>query len=96
MARNSFSGSVSVTVPAGLVYVLRDVDAVNQSNAGSTFAILGAVGETIWFVNPIFNANDLVAQWRGRQVFNAGESFSFTAGTGAWAFTASGYSLTVP
>jgi hypothetical protein len=93
----SSAGTVGPVVPAGLVYVLRDIDAVEiTGSASAQLEVLSPNFQPIWFINtanPQIGAN---FQWRGRQVFNVGEQIGFHAFSGTWSIMASGYQLTLP
>jgi hypothetical protein len=93
----SAAGTVGPVVPAGLVYVLRDMDAVEITGATSAqLEVLNPTLQPLWFIN---TANPQIAanfQWRGRQVFGPGEQVGFHAFSGAWSLMASGYQLTLP
>jgi hypothetical protein len=95
-ALSLFTGTVSVTVPAGKVWILRDVDVVNRNSATASFGIEGSSGQLLWYLNPVYNPNELWAGWRGRQIFSAGDTIGFSALTGVWDCTASGYELLSP
>jgi hypothetical protein len=85
-------------VPAGEVWILRDVDA--YANTGLTSRVdvnvRGSVGQTIAYLEfpPSTQASK---QWTGRQVINPGESFGYQiGGLDAVDLTISGYRLTTP
>jgi hypothetical protein len=83
---------VSYTVPAGYRAVVRDIDTYNGGDLlqfASYFE--GNDLQTIWGVQWT-NVNAWSNQWRGRQVFYAGESFHFRADSGV-DVTISGYLL---
>lgn len=90
------SSSVSVTVPANHTYVVNTVD-LSFEALGSTIGVFYGVGGI-----PIFAVagSDLARGswwgWRGRAVFNPGETFSFGTFDGVVDITASGYDLTAP
>lgn len=96
-AQGALTGTHPVTVPAGLVYVLRDVDVWSRTQtSGDAFAILGSNAQLLWFVAIPPLVNPWIGQWRGRQIFNAGETVTFESAGGEWDVTASGYQLTLP
>lgn len=96
VALAELTGSHGLDVPAGYKYILRDVDVVNRSGSAVAFGLVGSAGQFVWYWDPLYNANALGGQWRGRQVFNPGEQIVFNALSGAWDVTASGYALTLP
>jgi hypothetical protein len=96
-SQTSADGTLGPVVPAGFVYVLRDVD---------LFCSSGLVNDVLWIENQVggiliqcivtsspFNTD---FAWRGRQVYAPGETVGFQVGTGTWAVAASGYALTLP
>jgi hypothetical protein len=86
-----------VVVPDGSVIVLRDVDVVEASGGGAgIFQILSASGGIMWSVQRGAGIAGAVFQWRGRQVFHAGEVITFQVVSGVWDVQASGYELSVP
>lgn len=86
-------------MPATELWVVRDIDAALVAGAG-TFEL--TVGLTVGAVSyPIASWETTSglpnAQWRGRQVVNAGESLGWaSSGTGSASFLISGYRLTLP
>jgi hypothetical protein len=86
------SGSLSAiyTVPSGFVAVLRDIDGiVTSGGAGQLFLGMGA---TWWFEMPLLAATSGF-QWRGRQVFLAGETISAQTVTATVQMHVTGYLL---
>jgi hypothetical protein len=91
------SGVVGPIVPAGLVYVLRDIDLVELSGSTSAgFQLYGQTGNIIWVVQHSSAPGITQGQWRGRQVYNEGEQVGFQSATGTWSISASGYQLSLP
>lgn len=86
-----------VTCPTGVVMVLRDIDAVEQTRAGNTICEIQspAGGDMV-----IFHGGTTIEtcnfNWRGRQVLVGGESFNVKPSVGTWSVWVSGYLLTVP
>lgn len=90
-------GKVGPIVPAGLIYVLRDIDVRETTGAaGADMFVFNQVGGILWLpIQP--PAGQLPAwQWRGRQVYAEGEQVGFQAFAGTWSVAASGYQLTLP
>lgn len=91
------SGTVGPLVPAGLIYVLRDIDVVYRSStAGDSMVVfnptLGLLVAYEYDPPPPVS----VYQWRGRQVYNVGERVGFRSFGGTWSVCASGYMLSLP
>lgn len=93
----SLAGTVGPVVPTGLVYVLRDVDAIDVSGTtGHQMELLNPSLTTLVFFDNTPGAGGPNFQWRGRQVFDEGEQLGFRAFSGTWSVMASGYQLTKP
>lgn len=91
------AGIVGPVVPPGLIYVLRDIDVVEISGGGTgAFQAMNPLGGVLWIFQRGSTLNSADGQWRGRQVFDEGETVGFTAVTGTWSAMASGYQLTKP
>jgi hypothetical protein len=89
--------NVGYTVPAGVRAVLRDVDIfIGAHGTETAFAILGGMGQVIWYVDVASATTGQSFQWRGRQVFNPGDIISFVASANGVDVSASGYLLTLP
>lgn len=86
----------SFTVPNGYVAVVRDLDAYANSIAAAAIFLHGASGETLyWFDWGI--ATQEAVNWRGRQVYFAGESIEVEIAVGvadSVDYALSGYLLT--
>ena len=88
--------SNTVVVPDGVRMIIRDVDAVEVG--GSTPAQLvwqGPAGNQLWWATRSAAGAAEFFQWRGRQVFNPGESVIFSVVSGTWDIQVSGYELTL-
>lgn len=83
------------TVPTGYVAVVRDVDV--WSGGGAMINVQLAVNAVAKFWAAQFTVESIaqVAQWRGRQVLQAGEDLVFSA-DGATDGLVSGYLLSLP
>lgn len=91
------AGTVGPVVPAGFVYVLRDVDVFEETGAqGVTLSVVNPLGGYLTVFLTGSTLQSRVQQWRGRQVYHPGEQVGFFAGSGQWAIMASGYQLTLP
>jgi hypothetical protein len=92
--KNVTSGTI-VTVPAGYIAIVRDIDAFFGGGIeGGALNVIGTLGQTFaWF--PFTGLTSAAFTWRGRQVFSAGESVRFVSGAGV-DLTVSGYLLTAP
>lgn len=86
------NGAFTYNVPEAFRLVLRDVDVYGNAGLSAIhFRILNPAGGTIWLFQVDTDTN-ASGQWRGRQVYNAGEAVTFTT-DGAMDVTASGYLL---
>lgn len=91
------TGEVGPVVPAGFVYVVRDIDVrENLATAGAYIFVKNPVGGILWIHQVDATVNGSVGQWRGRQVYAEGEQVGFQVSSGDWAVTCSGYQLTLP
>jgi hypothetical protein len=95
LSLREFEGTATYTVAAGFVVVVRDIDAF--WSFGLTLAslnVVGDLGETFafWTITPL-STNSQSFQWRGRQVFESGTSFSVITNS-ALDVRVSGYVLT--
>jgi hypothetical protein len=97
--QHGLSGSASFAVPSGYVAVVRDVDTFIGTPVGAnTLYFHGALGQAIWFTEGTIGQSQY-ASWRGRQVFEPGETFDVQADVGvldAYDVTVSGYLLALP
>jgi hypothetical protein len=91
------AGTVGPIVPAGLVYIVRDIDAFDDT-AGSSdnLIVFNQTGGVLlsWQGPSIASIGNY--QWRGRQVYNEGEQVAVRSFAGTWAVAISGYQLTLP
>jgi hypothetical protein len=79
---------LSSPVPGGKIWVIRCIDIVNVSAAGTTVQVGWAGGP--WFFHAVMESTHL--QWTGRQVLQAGETINLQASaTVDWSIT--GYEL---
>lgn len=85
------------TVPVGYLAIARDLDAFQGVTIlPDTIYFIGSVGQVIWR-NTAIISQDQYGSWRGRQVFNAGESFAVHSDRSfPFDITISGYLLTAP
>ena len=87
----------TVVVPADSRIIVRDIDAFCESGGtGFQFSFENAAGGNLWA--PVQNAFPAIGnwQWRGRQVFNPGESITIKVFSGTWSIQMSGYELSLP
>jgi hypothetical protein len=90
------SGVVGPVVPAGFVYVLRDVDMQESSGTvGANFSIRNGAGGLLWQKTLVAGDVDASFAWRGRQAYSAGQQIGFRGFSGSWYVAATGYALTV-
>jgi len=86
----------TVVVPDGSRLILRDVDATEQSGATDAVAyVANAASGVLWWLETTHQPIGTSFQWRGRQVFNPGESIVFHVLSGTWGIQMSGYQLTL-
>lgn len=91
------TGEVGPVVPDGLVYVVRDIDLINDTGApGDEIYLKGQALQLLWVVKQPSPATTVNFAWRGRQVYNAGERVGFVVVAGTWDISVSGYQLTLP
>lgn len=91
------AGTVGPVVPAGLIYVLRDIDAFCDTAAsGDNMVVFSQVGGILWDLLIPTTPEGAGFQWRGRQVYAEGEQIGFRSFQGTWSVAASGYQLTLP
>jgi hypothetical protein len=93
---NGIVGSSVLIVPAGYLWVIRNVDVYVAAPLLSSVDVrmLGTAGQTIWWLTTDADTTQH-AQWEGRQVLPSGEHLTFST-TGAADITASGYQLLEP
>lgn len=95
---HGLTGTVQYMVPAGVVAVVRDVDAYIGTPAGlNNLYLHGALGQTIWWTSATIGESQY-SSWRGRQVYQEGEIVEVEADVGlldAYDVTVSGYLLTI-
>lgn len=88
--------SQAVTVPGDARIIVRDIDAFEQSGAPSVaLEILNAAGGLLWNVVTSSPWTPVNFQWRGRQVYNPGQTITLKVTGGAWAVQISGYELSL-
>lgn len=90
-------GRVGPTVPAGLVYVVRDIDVrCDSASSGDTLVVFNQVGGflRVFVHDPAING--FSQEWRGRQVFAEGETVQVESFQGSWDVAISGYGLSAP
>jgi hypothetical protein len=91
------TGVVGPVVPAGFVYVVRDIVAFELTGAtGAGLLWNGSADQIIrqWLVTSDSESRNV--HWTGRQVYAEGEQVGFQVETGTWNVMASGYQLTLP
>lgn len=91
------AGTVGPIVPAGLVYVVRDIDAIADSGGASDNLVVfnQVTGVLLNWVNSAAPLGGNFS-WRGRQVYGPGEQVGFHAFVGTWGIACSGYQLGLP
>ncbi|MFZ0169913.1 MAG: hypothetical protein WAL64_10955 [Candidatus Dormiibacterota bacterium] len=90
-------GKVGPVVPAGVVWVVRDIDIVCTSfTPGDELAIFNQVGGYLLFLRIPASPTIFDNAWRGRQIYATGEQVAVESFVGAWDVAISGYQLTLP
>lgn len=90
-------GEERITVPAGQVYILRDIDAwCDQVAAGYEIAFVGYSGQVFFAAVGSASIPLNNAQWRGRLVFTPGQTFGCNVVSGSWGVAMGGYILSLP
>ena len=79
-------------VPAGYVWVLRELDAYCTVTSATGCALFEVTVGPVFFATGARNAG-LSVQWQGRAVFPAGQEPSFYVYDGNWSALVSGYVL---
>lgn len=93
----SAGGIVGPTVPADLIYIVRDIDVYESTGVtGTTVFVLNALGGALWSATRSTTPGVGPWSWRGRQVYSPGEQVGFEVISGTWAIAVSGYQLTLP
>lgn len=86
-------------VPAGFVWVVRDIRAINLQQDGTVlfeFQVLVHNGPII-FATPLYSTiGGLMYSWEGRAVVNAGEQLELSIATSGWDVVVDGYELSTP
>jgi hypothetical protein len=81
-------------VPTGEVWIVRDIDAYNNSgsSAADCYFVDAISNGTFYYAKNAAVSKDSV-QWRGRQVFGAGGSVYVNPNGNTWDIRISGYKL---
>jgi len=92
------AGTISYTVPAGYILILRDLDVYCHATGVDHVLLIGAAGQAIWHQE--FDATTtFYGSWRGRQVLYETETVQIAANMSildSADVTLSGYLLTAP
>lgn len=95
----SSSTGTAGPVPAGVVWVVRDVCMVNYGLWPEPLVGAGVLDQhnypVLWVGAP-HAIPQTMFHWDGRQVFEPGDTIRAVAEDAAWAFRVSGYVLTLP
>jgi hypothetical protein len=97
--QEALSGTVNTTVPPGVLWIVRDIDYLVITIAGSVQVVVGitAPGPVQSAIDYFVTSSIEARQWRGRQVLNAGDELSVAVtGSGSSDVTISGYELSLP
>jgi hypothetical protein len=85
-------GSTAFTVPAGRVYVVRDIDWYqSQVAAAAVIRASEGIANLFWFAGAMPVTRYSGFQWRGRQVFQAGMVLQLWADASTTIARVSGY-----
>jgi hypothetical protein len=91
------SGVIGPVVPAGVVWVVRDIDAAAAgSTSPSQLLVIAQTLGILWNVQLPANVNGGYEGWRGRQIYAEGEQVGVQSLAGQWSVAISGYQLTLP
>lgn len=93
VAQAGLDGTVSVTVPLGRVWILRDLDVVSLFDGAGYAILLGGAAQRIWQVSVPAGGTAGWHYWSGRQVVASEQSVSIQTGGGIWDVSLSGYNL---
>lgn len=92
--------SASATVPAGVVWVVRDsllyFDGASTSDGYALEVNIAGGGLGVIQRGIATATQQEIFAWQGRQVLNAGDELVFGASTLNWYIMVSGYELTLP
>jgi hypothetical protein len=90
-------GTIGPVVPAGVVWVVRDIDAFNHTSvAGDSLFVFNQVTGVLVAFSLASSTAPLNYPWRGRQVYAEGEQIGLRSFQGTWSAAISGYQLTLP
>jgi hypothetical protein len=89
------ASSGSFVIPAGVVCVVRDADCFYPGGLGQSAQLEGPAGGIFAYFPFAAAINGVLVSWRGRQIFNAGDTVTFAATTDM-DITVSGYHLSLP
>lgn len=98
-AQVNYVGLLDVLVPSGFILVVRDIDATFGNNAyTASINFLGNINNELF--GHVFPSGGFSwVQWQGRQVFETGQMFQISVGSGGAngvGFQVSGYKLALP
>ena len=72
--------------------IVRDIDCSSYATTGSVAQVYdNSLGQVWWFTGPVTQYS--TSSWRGRQVFQAGNSCTFYSASAPWSVRLSGYLL---
>lgn len=91
---------VAGPVPAGFVWVIRDMRAINPGNTFLQrfgFQVVDNENSHLWDIEYPYARCGITHWWEGHQVLNPGDSLTFSSGDShGWYWRVSGYQLTLP
>lgn len=99
LASDNVLGAITATVPTGVVWIVRDMDALIDGTLGGAALYVawdnGVIAPTFWYIQN--SGGPELFEWRGRLVLEEGDVIVATqSGTGLTQLTISGYELTLP
>lgn len=100
LAAGSFTTSA---IPAGFVFVVRDIRAQNRGGSGvvaqtalNGVRVAASVGVQIWRTPASYAVTNFQYSTEGRFVMLAGETLTITTGEAGWDVAISGFQLSTP
>ena len=96
LASAGATDALSATVPAGVIWIVRDAILTFDGAVTSDAYQLGIVGVAPILYGQVAGGSVARIVYQGRQVLDAGEQLFFGASTLNWYVLVSGYELTTP
>jgi hypothetical protein len=96
MASEGAADALFEEVPAGFIWVVRDIVLTFDGADSADGYQVGVQGKAPILLGQVAGGNVEQFHWTGRQVMEAGETLAFTASTLNWYILVSGYQLSTP